>query len=93
MPETVSSLVLDLVQWAALRPRSRAEFIDAWRSSCPRLTIWEDAEELGLLERRPGGMIAVTAKGRACLRSRGRAPVAPGDPGLDRPSGPVDKGP
>jgi hypothetical protein len=76
MPETIGSLVLDLVEWVAARPRSRAEFIDAWRSSCPRLTIWEDAEELGLVERRPGGTIAVTAKGLACLNRHGRLPVA-----------------
>jgi hypothetical protein len=74
MPETIEPLILDLVEWAAVRPRSHAEFVDTWRTSCPRLTIWEDAEGLGLIERRPGGMIAVTAKGLACLRGQGRAP-------------------
>ncbi len=72
MAETIGSLVLDLVEWVALRPRSRAEFVEVWRSSCPRLAIWEDAEELGLIEQRPGGMIAATAKGRASLSRHGR---------------------
>ena len=87
VPETIGFLVLDLVEWVAARPRSRAEFIEVWPSSCPRLTIWEDAEQIGLIERRLGGMIAVTAKGLACLSRHGRSleyvPVltAPRDPG------------
>jgi hypothetical protein len=65
-------LVLDLVEWVARSPRSRAEMVDTWRTSCPRLTIWEDAEEQGLIERRAGGVMAATAKGRAMLDANGR---------------------
>lgn len=72
MPDVIDPLVLDLVEWLARHPRPRAEVIDAWRTSCPRLTIWEDAEDLGLIERYPGDMIAVTAKGLAHLRQHGR---------------------
>ena len=84
MPETIASLVLDLVEWVAPRPRSHAEFVEAWSTSCPRLTIWEDAERLQLIERRPGGMIAVTAKGRTTLSRHGRMPATtPGPAVLD----------
>ena len=37
------ALLLDLVEWVATRPRSYDEVMEGWRSSCPRLTIWEDA--------------------------------------------------
>ena len=32
-------LVLDLVEWVAERPPAYRDLMDAWRSSCPRLTI------------------------------------------------------
>ena len=36
-------LVLDLLEWIAMRPRTYADVMDAWRTSCPRLPVWEDA--------------------------------------------------
>lgn len=65
-------LVFDLVEWIAKEPRSYAEVLDAWRTSCPRLTIWEDAIDQGLIYctgDRPGRSetIAVTDKGFAFL--------------------------
>jgi len=36
-------LVLDFVEWIAKEPRAYADVLDAWRTSCPRLTVWEDA--------------------------------------------------
>jgi hypothetical protein len=71
------ALVLDLLEWASSRPRTRAEAMDAWRTSCPRLTIWEDALDLGLVacEHRAGRetMVSVTPAGRALLKRAGRA--------------------
>ena len=65
------ALVLDLVEWIATRPRTYAEVMDAWRTSCPRLQIWEDATDLGLVlsERRPTSetVVSVTPAGRAFL--------------------------
>jgi hypothetical protein len=75
------ALVLDLVEWIAHRPRPYAEVMDAWRTSCPRLTIWEDAVDLGFVVRgRAGGdrqFVEVTPAGRAFLvRERpGAVPV------------------
>lgn len=67
------ALVLDLVEWVAASPRTYAEVMDAWRTSCPRLPIWEDANALGLVrcEALNGGgtMVCVTPAGAALLRS------------------------
>jgi len=52
MTETLDPLVRDLVEWVAKRPRTYAEVIEAWRTSCPRLTVWEDALDRGFVERR-----------------------------------------
>ena len=43
------ALVLDLLGWVAARPRTYAETMDAWRTSCPRLPVWEDATENGFV--------------------------------------------
>ncbi len=43
MMNEVSPLIVQLLEWISVRPRSYTETMDAWRSSCPRLTTWEDA--------------------------------------------------
>jgi hypothetical protein len=72
MASTLDPLVLDLVEWVAKEPRTYAEVMDAWRTSCPRLTVWEDATDRGYVERRPvagqGVLVFVTDAGRALLR-------------------------
>jgi hypothetical protein len=50
MSDTVESLILDLIEWVARKERTYEETRDAWRTSCPRLTVWEDASDRGLLE-------------------------------------------
>ena len=57
------ALVLDLVEWVAVKPRPYTDVMDAWRTSCPRLPIWEDALDLGLVvcEGRAGEQTMVTA--------------------------------
>ena len=72
------ALVLDLVEWVAREPRTYAALMDAWRTSCPRLTIWEDAIERGLVSRETFGgvaMVAVTAAGQEVLRRERRLPI------------------
>jgi hypothetical protein len=71
MSETTEPLVLDLVEWVAKQPKPYAEVIDAWRTSCPRLTVWEDAVERGYVAH-DGGTVAATEAGLAFLRARGR---------------------
>jgi len=76
MATDTDTLVLDLVEWVAARPRPYAEVMEAWRTSCPRLTIWEDAVDLGYVRCAHGDggatMVGVTPAGRALLRQAGR---------------------
>lgn len=72
-------LGLDLVGWVAAAPRTYAETMEAWRTSCPRLTIWEDAVELGLVRRAAEGGVAVvrvTPAGLDMLRTQARSASA-----------------
>lgn len=77
---SLDPLILDLVEWCAREPRAYADVIEAWRTSCPRLTVWEDATERGLLMRRPGAgnqvQVIVTREGRAFLAAYGRAVIS-----------------
>src|ERR1700723_476577 len=71
--DTVENLILDLLEWVGRRERTYQETMDAWRTSCPRLPVWEDANDRGLVakERRDGrSFIHVTEAGRALLRQR-----------------------
>jgi hypothetical protein len=71
-PETVESLILDLLEWVGPRPRPYAEVLDAWRTSCPRLPVWEDANDRGFIARRyrptQGELVSVSAAGLEHLR-------------------------
>jgi hypothetical protein len=74
MTETPDALVLDLVEWIARGPRPYSEVIETWRSSCPRLTIWEDAVDRGYVARRPtveGLRVTITEDGEKFLRQHG----------------------
>jgi hypothetical protein len=66
-----ASLTLQLLEWIAQRPRTYTELMGAWKTSCPRLAIWEDACTSGLVDCEPGahGVVSVTAKGRQCLEA------------------------
>ena len=71
MSDPVAPLVIDLLEWLGTRPRPYREVMDAWRTSCPRLPVWETANELGLVERThvPGmeAMVSVSQRGLAVL--------------------------
>jgi FAD binding domain len=47
---TVENLILDLVEWVGLKGRSYQDTMYAWRTSCPRLPVWEEATERGFVE-------------------------------------------
>jgi hypothetical protein len=76
MIDTTDPLVLDLLEWIAREPRLYAEVIEAWRTSCPRLTIWEDAVDRGYVTRDllagTGVRVTVTEDGQKFLRAHGR---------------------
>ena len=67
VPDPVDALILDLLEWIGPQPRAYSEVIDAWRTSCPRLPVWEEANDRGLVERqhREGleTVVAVTPNG------------------------------
>jgi hypothetical protein len=73
MSNPVEPLILDLLEWIGRRPRAYAEVIDAWRTSCPRLPVWEEVNERGFIERRHvegvGAFVSVTQSGRAFLQA------------------------
>ncbi|WP_372782330.1 hypothetical protein [Phenylobacterium sp.] len=70
------ALVRQLLAWVAERPRTYGEAMDAWRTSCPRLPVWEDAVDFRLIEvaappavRLSDRPVQLTARGRAFLEA------------------------
>ena len=76
MTDPSDPLVLDLVEWVAREPRLYSDVIETWRTSCPRLTIWEDAVDGGYVARETiagfGLIVTVTEDGEKLLRAHGR---------------------
>jgi hypothetical protein len=63
------ALTKQFLEWVAARPRTYAEAIEVWRTSCPRLSVWEDAVIGGLVECRGGGAVLLTERGQLFLDS------------------------
>jgi hypothetical protein len=76
MTSTVDALILDLLEWIAAEPRSYGEVMEAWRTSCPRLPVWEDASDRGFVVRERtdgrGVRVLLAPAGRAFLNQHGR---------------------
>ena len=73
MTETVENLILDLLECVGRQERTYQETIDARRTSCPRLPVWEDANDRGLVETaRMNGrsLVRVTPGGLALLKEK-----------------------
>ena len=74
--DTIDALILDLLEWIGSEPRPYSDVIEAWRTSCPRLPVWEEANARGFLERHHAegieAMVSVTVLGRAFLRTQRR---------------------
>ena len=76
MSDTVDALIADLLEYVAGKERSYAEVIEVWHTSCPRLPVWEEANERGLVTRaRVNGhaVVKITAAGSAYLEQRRQA--------------------
>jgi hypothetical protein len=74
MDDPVRYLTLQFLQWVDEKPRSYRDAMDAWRTSCPRLPVWEDAISLGLVRREAGAtlndaQIVLTDPGRDALKT------------------------
>ena len=78
MSDTLAPLILDFLEWIAAKPRPYSEVMEAWRTSCPRFTVWEDVVEQGFVIRRCGAgnelLIDLTPLGRSFLQGSGRVP-------------------
>ena len=69
----METLILDLLDWVGSRERTYEEVMDAWRTSCPRLPVWEDANDRGLIETvRVNGrsIVRITPSGMSMLAQR-----------------------
>lgn len=77
MRDSLDSLLLDFIAWLDAAPRSYADVMDAWRTSCPRLPVWEEAVDRGLVQRvahdRGVTGVALTPAGRELLARHQRA--------------------
>jgi hypothetical protein len=82
MSEVVESLILDLIEWVSDKERTYEEAMNAWRTSCPRLPVWEDANDRGfiavaIVDGR--SLVRVTPEGLAFLaHHRNRPLTSPG---------------
>ncbi len=69
--DAIDSLIMDLLTWLGAQPRPYTEVMDAWRTSCPRLPVWEEAHDRGFIARQHqaglGTFVSVTPLGRAYL--------------------------
>ena len=74
MPDSVvESLILDLLEWLGKQDRTYEETMEAWRTSCPKLPVWEDATDRGLVSidvAQGRNMVRITEVGLALLEQR-----------------------
>ena len=69
----VEALILDLLEWVTQRDRTYEEVMEAWRTSCPRLPVWEEANDRGLVSREDVNglcVVRITSSGRDLLLQR-----------------------
>ena len=69
----VEALILDLLEWVRKEERIYEDVMDAWRTSCPKLPVWEDANDRGLVEQQwTDGrcVVRITDAGRAHLEAQ-----------------------
>jgi hypothetical protein len=75
MPQSVSLLMLEFLAWIAGRPRNYEEAMEAWRSTCPRHPVWDDALTEGLIgvenaDSMGKSMVTLTARGKTLLEEK-----------------------
>jgi D-3-phosphoglycerate dehydrogenase / 2-oxoglutarate reductase len=77
MSDPVEALILEMLEWIGTRPRPYADVIEAWRTSCPRLPVWEEAGARGFIirehEEGVGAFISVSPSGRTFLAKHPRS--------------------
>ena len=80
MSAPVSLIMVQFLAWVAECPRSYAETMEAWRTSCPRLSVWEDASLDGLVrltaDTHGRTLVRLTARGSTVLTAANMVNVA-----------------
>ena len=69
----VEALLLDLLDWVSSGEKTYAQVMEAWRTSCPRMPVWEEATDRGLVAREYAHgveFIRLTPSGMALLQHR-----------------------
>ena len=74
MDDALRLLTVQFLAWAACAPRTYGDTMAAWRTSCPRLPVWEDALDGGLVRVEPvagaamaDSLVALAPRGEALL--------------------------
>jgi D-3-phosphoglycerate dehydrogenase len=78
MAENVDALILDLLEHVAVKERNYDDVLEAWHTSCPKLPVWEEANDRGLVTRvRANGcaVVRITPAGAALLKELRRLPL------------------
>jgi hypothetical protein len=79
MPDALDSLILDFLEWVGKSNRTYKETLETWKTSCPKLPVWEEALQRGLVETQSnsnsGAFVRLTAKGTETLKNQ-----RPGNP-------------
>ncbi|HEY3844529.1 MAG TPA: hypothetical protein VGL48_14850 [Acidimicrobiales bacterium] len=77
--DKIDDLILDLLEWMGNSRRPYSEVLDAWRTSCPRLPVWEAANQQGFIDRHhvsgEGQFVSVSVTGAEYLQ-KSRSPIA-----------------
>ena len=72
MADPVDALVIDLLEWIGPGVRPYSEVLDAWRTSCPRLPVWEEANARGYIVSEhiagAGALMSLSPTGRDMLK-------------------------
>ena len=81
MPDRVDLLTLEFLEWISSRPRTYADAMEAWRTSCPRNSVWEDALIGGLIQIENGdrvseSKVSLTPNGKAILDGNSESQIA-----------------
>jgi hypothetical protein len=81
MPDRMNLLTLEFLQWISSRPRTYADAMEAWRTTCPRNSAWEDALIAGLIQIENGSRmgqskVSLTPKGKAILDANSDSQIA-----------------
>jgi hypothetical protein len=86
MTDAASLIMIQFLSWVADRPRSYADTMEAWRTSCPRLSVWEDAviADLVRLEGDGGRAVKLTERGAAILQQAQNQDTMAAPPGAGR---------